>query len=393
MADVRTPNLKLVIPSDSSTESRSNLLKIDALGSVFRIDNTGSVQLRSEQNIILLPEEPSVGGDGSGGTVQIGSASNEATFTVYGTFNHRGSFKLLDAASGGSAFLTIRYKSDVSGSVDATDRTLSIDVNGASRNLVLEGDLTLAGGQSVTLTASGPVSLTLPQSGTLSTLAGTETLTNKTIAAASNTITGLTNTNIEAAAAIAGSKISPDFGNQIVNTQNKYQFTFGGFTTYLRPAQSGQSANIGWDLPPADGTANQVLATNGSGQLSWISTTVATYTANRAIQTGAGGSLEASTVTSTELGYLSGVTSSIQTQLNQRGRNLSANWEPGDGTTKTITHGFGTRKVAVEILNPADDYASIEVETVKRPTDNTVVLTSNVAPSSGWVVLLTEVNS
>lgn len=393
MADTRTPNLKLVIPSDSSKESRANLLKIDELGSVFRIDNTGSVQIRSEQNIFILPEDSSVGGNGTGGSVQLGSTSNEVTFTIYGTFTHRGSFQLLDTATSGSAFLNIRYKSDVSGSVDATDRTLSIDVEGANRNLVLGGDFTLAGGNSVTLTASGPVSVTLPTSGTLSTLAGTETLTNKTIAAGSNTITGLTNTSIDAAAAIAGSKISPDFGNQIVNTQSKYQFTFGGFTTYLRPAQSGQAANIGWDLPSADGTVNQVLATDGAGQLSWISTTVATYTANRAMQTGAGGALEASTVTSTELGYVSGVTSAIQTQLNERGRNLSANWDPGDGTTKTITHGFGTRKVAVEVLNAADDYASIEVETVKRPTDNTVVLTSSVAPSSGWIVLLTEVNS
>jgi len=41
-----------------------------------------------------------------------------------------------------------------------------------------------------------------------------------------------------------------------------------------------------------------------------------TGTASRAAQFGSGGSLEASSVTSTELGYLSGVTSSIQTQLN-----------------------------------------------------------------------------
>jgi hypothetical protein len=41
-------------------------------------------------------------------------------------------------------------------------------------------------------------------------------------------------------------------------------------------------------------------------------------TANRALQTSAGGVIEPSTVTSTELGYVSGVTSSIQTQLNNK---------------------------------------------------------------------------
>lgn len=44
----------------------------------------------------------------------------------------------------------------------------------------------------------------------------------------------------------------------------------------------------------------------------------ATYTANRAIVSAADGRLTASSVTSTELGYLTGVTSAVQTQLNAK---------------------------------------------------------------------------
>jgi hypothetical protein len=51
---------------------------------------------------------------------------------------------------------------------------------------------------------------------------------------------------------------------------------------------------------------------------------LASLTADRAVQTGAGGKLEASNVTSTELGYLSGLTAPIQNQLNGKA-NVSLN--------------------------------------------------------------------
>lgn len=54
------------------------------------------------------------------------------------------------------------------------------------------GSLTY-GDNSITLTTSDATALTLPTTGTLATLAGTETLTNKTISRASNTLSGLTN--------------------------------------------------------------------------------------------------------------------------------------------------------------------------------------------------------
>jgi hypothetical protein len=54
---------------------------------------------------------------------------------------------------------------------------------------------------------------------------------------------------------------------------------------------------------------------NGSA---WENFGLPALTANRAVETNGSGALAASTVTATELGYLSGVTSSIQTQLNAK---------------------------------------------------------------------------
>ena len=75
--------------------------------------------------------------------------------------------------------------------------------------------------------------------------------------------------------------------------------------------------------------ANQLTMFNGTA---WVNSGVPTLTANRAVASNGSGELTASSVTATELGYLSGVTSAIQTQLNAKENanytvsNLSANY-------------------------------------------------------------------
>ena len=94
--------------------------------------------------------------------------------------------------------------------------------------------------------------------------------------------------------------------------------------------------NVVLTLPTTDGNVNQVLQTDGNGVLSWVNlpagaedwstTGVATIeptrinlgTANRALVTNGSGTPVVSSVTATELSYVSGVTSSIQTQLNAK---------------------------------------------------------------------------
>jgi len=69
----------------------------------------------------------------------------------------------------------------------AADRALIFDVNNANRTVSFNGNLTFAssfttvGGNALTLTTTGSTNVTLPTTGTVATLAGTETLTNKTL--------------------------------------------------------------------------------------------------------------------------------------------------------------------------------------------------------------------
>lgn len=106
---------------------------------------------------------------------------------------------------------------------------------------------------------------------------------------------------------------------------------------YVQLSSSGLSGNVLFTLPTADGSSGQVLKTNGSGALSWLSLpTVVDWSVtgaelihvdrlnlgagngSKAVVTAAGGGVTVSSVTNSELGYLSGVTSAIQTQLNAK---------------------------------------------------------------------------
>lgn len=71
-----------------------------------------------------------------------------------------------------------------------------------------------------------------------------------------------------------------------------------------------------------------------------------TLTASRAVVTGAAGELEASTVTSGEVGFLSGVTSAIQTQLNAKVDEVN-----GEVTTASTSLGV-VRNIYVNTSGP-----------------------------------------
>jgi hypothetical protein len=77
-------------------------------------------------------------------------------------------------------------------------------VNNGTKTITLGGNLTTSGAFATTLTVTGATNVTLPTAGTLATLAGTETFTNKTLT--SPTITGgsINNTSIGATTASTG---------------------------------------------------------------------------------------------------------------------------------------------------------------------------------------------
>lgn len=414
MATTLTRNLKLKVDSNLTANAKYNLERLDSLGGIYLNDATETVQIRSITDISLLPNNASIGGSGTGGTIRLGQASQllDAIELNANSVLVNNGLGLKDTATSSTGSLILKYKSDISGSIDNSARSLSIDIQGADRNLLMEGNLSLLGGN---ISFTGPSNVTLPTSGTLATLSGTETLSNKTISALSNTITNLSNSSIAAGAAISysklslmgsivnadisasaaisysklslnnsilasdlvgsipysklvlgtsiidadisfsaaiqGTKILPNFGSQNIQTELAYRWYNGAHTTSLRQAASGQVASLTLYMPPSDGTSGQVLQTDGSGNLGWAS--VATQTS---------------------------------------GNEMSAIWTSGDGTTKAISHNWNSRKVLVQVLDIDNNYKQIDIDSSTRPDNNTLTLAASEPPGgSGWLVLLKQI--
>lgn len=103
-------------------------------------------------------------------------------------------------------------------------------------------------------------------------------------------------------------------------------------------------------LPKAATRANKFLSFDADGAVAVTSTValtaIETVTASRALVSNASGYISASSVTATELGYVSGVTSAIQTQLNAK--------QPLDATLTALA-AFNTNGILVQTA--ADTFA------------------------------------
>lgn len=223
MATSRTRNLRLFLSSGLSTEAKANLEILDRLGGVYQVDNSEAVNIRSKTDIRLLPGDPSAGGvtlpNGQGvNNLEVGTVSAPVKeFKVYAnTFEINGNLRLPDyqVPLVNRKYLTIRYDSSAQGAADTTaNRELLLDVQNGDRKLILAQDLELAGSFSTKLNTTAVTDITLPVTGTLATLDGEETLTNKIIDAAgpgtnTNTITNIKNASIASTANIAYSKLN-----------------------------------------------------------------------------------------------------------------------------------------------------------------------------------------
>lgn len=179
-----------------------------------------------------------------------------------GTHTGVTSFSLDDIAS---AFNLILSSNSTGIGPLTANHTLTIDIGNTDRtlrmagHLVTGGDFTTSGASSLTLTTTGATNVTLPTTGTLATLAGSETLTNKTLTspvATGATLRGTTLLqNSAGAQPILALSEDPDNGTDVINIQ----------------APASLAASYTLTLPVDDGTSGQVLTTDGSGVLTWSS--------------------------------------------------------------------------------------------------------------------------
>lgn len=122
-------------------------------------------------------------------------------------------------------------------------------VANTDKTITIGGNVVLSGAFATTLTVTAETALTLPTSGTLSTLAGTEALTNKTINGSSNTIT-----NVSLTTGVTGILPGANGGTGVANT---------GITLTL----AGNTAFIGAFTVDFNVTGNTVLNLPTSGTL------------------------------------------------------------------------------------------------------------------------------
>lgn len=132
------------------------------------------------------------------------------------------------------------------------------------------------------------------------------------------------------------------YGDLRIKGEKSVQLEDGDTNIVSLKAASAMGADYTFTLPSAAGAANTVLVTSGSGTTSFASLVDANIdaaaaiafskmenlTTDRALVSDGSGDVSVSAVTATELGYVSGVTSAIQTQLDAKLENVVEDTTP-----------------------------------------------------------------
>lgn len=297
MATTRTPNLGLLVDSNLTAQAKYNLQRLDALGASFYLDATGSISLRSSEDVILRPNDASSGGSGTGGTISLAVEAQPAdTIEAHATLVDFTGVTTLDldevelagdftvvwdnvSKEGASVLDFADFDIEVSNNLDVAAATAHI-ANLANPHQVTAAQVgayttaqtdTLLSAKADTSALTAHTGASTGVHGVTSSLVGTtdpQELTNKVIDAGDNTILGLTNVNLAANAAIDGSKVIPEFGNQQISTDASLLLTNAGFEATVM-ANPNATENTLLMLPPDGGNAGEFLSTDGAGNLIW----------------------------------------------------------------------------------------------------------------------------
>jgi trimeric autotransporter adhesin len=143
--------------------------------------------------------------------------------------------------------------SDITGVLSAANGGTGIANNSAAT-------LTRSGNFALTLTTTSTTNVTLPTTGTLATLAGTETLTNKTINGSSNTIT-----NVSMASGVTGTLPLANGGTGVTSLTALGNLFYPVGTIYTSTSATNPGTSLGFGTWTAFGAGRMLI---GVGTLS-----------------------------------------------------------------------------------------------------------------------------
>jgi hypothetical protein len=272
------PGFKLDVNGDISLTGTFRQNGIPVIGSRFTV-GTGSSIYRLEGNVGIgtstLPQKLTVLGNVSAGqfisTVTSGTAPlvvlSDTQVTNLNASFLRGKLPPTGDIVGTTDTQTLTNKTLTSPTINtAIIGSVGITFNGTSGTTILKASATASG------------TLTLPAA--TDTLVGkntTDTLTNKSIAAGSNTITGLTNTNLSGSAGISNANLANSTISGVALGSNLSALTF---TDYLvsGAGYDGSTARTVSVAGTSINTGNTLVARDASGDFTAGSITATQYT-------------------------------------------------------------------------------------------------------------------
>ena len=309
--------------------------------------------------------------DVTGNQVGIfGSTTGRDMFGVVGTVrNDWGGQLELQVTDVSNNMVSVIEMSDTSVTANVTFNATNASIaklNNLSISAAPLSALNIVGAYSTTLNFFSNSNLNFPSSGTVSTIAGAETLQSKTVPLGSNTISGTIeqfNTALSDGdfATLAGPELltnkTLDSTNSVSSASISGTIAISGGGTGSTTA-SGARSNLGIGTSDTP-TFNTVYLSN--------------LNASRALISDSSKQVSSSVVTSTELGYLSGVSSAIQTQINTKaanGANSDITSLSGLSTPLSVAQG-GTGASTVSTARTA-----LGVGTSDTPTFSSTILSN-----------------
>jgi len=204
---------KTITYDNANTQWSSNQDWNVASGKAFKINNTSVLNATTLGSGVTGSSLTSVGTIGTGtwqgtviGATYGGTGVNNGSYTITlggnvstaGAFTTSGAYALTltTTASTNVTLPTTGTLATLAGSEALTNKSINgltvTSTSGGTLTIANSSSLVTSGAYSITLTSTGATNVTLPTTGTLATLAGSETLTNKTFNSSVNYQTSAT---------------------------------------------------------------------------------------------------------------------------------------------------------------------------------------------------------